>query len=78
MTKLASYLHSGSLDTKVTQAEFARMVGADQSTVSQWCNGERRPGLRHALAIERVTHGAIPAAYWLTVKASNARTAKAG
>ena len=66
MTKLAAYMDAS--EPRVTQAEFGKRVGADQSTVSQWCRGDRRPGLGHALAIERETGGAVPAAYWTTIK----------
>ena len=68
MTKLAAYLDS--TVPKITQSEFGNLVGADQSTVSQWCSGDRRPGIGHALAIDRVTCGKVPIEYWTTVRTS--------
>ena len=67
MTLLASYL----AEQGITSSEFASKAGLSQSSVSLWMHAKRRPGLDHALAIERATGGAIPAAYWVTVQAEN-------
>ena len=61
MNKLADYL----ISKPMTQSAFGRLVGACQSVVSQWVNGNRRPGLEHALMIEKATRGAVPAACWM-------------
>ena len=62
-------LLSGYLRKKdISQTDFAREHGLPQAMVSEWCNGFRRPGLAHALTIEKATRGAVPALYWTTLK----------
>ena len=55
----------------ITQEEFARRHGLPTSMVSFWSRAKRRPGLEHALTIERASGGEIPAEYWLGVVAEN-------
>lgn len=57
---LAAYLARHQL----SMAAFARLVGADRSRISRCVRGERRPGLRLALEIERATGGEVPASSW--------------
>lgn len=47
---------------KVSQAQFAEMVGVGQTTISNLEQGERNPGLSLGLAIEMVT--GIKASLW--------------
>lgn len=64
-------MHPGELfrqwreERKVKQSEMAAKLGVSQSYLSQVETGARRSNLELALAIERVTEGAIPAASWV-------------
>lgn len=49
----------------VTQVRFAEMIGVQQSMVSRLLKGKARPSLETAVAIERATGGAVPAATWV-------------
>jgi DNA-binding transcriptional regulator YdaS (Cro superfamily) len=49
----------------LSYAAFARLVGADRARIQRCATGKRSPGLHLALAIERATEGAVPAAAWL-------------
>jgi DNA-binding transcriptional regulator YdaS (Cro superfamily) len=60
MTKLGDYLRKKGM----TQMEFARLSGLHGPMVCLWSHGKRRPGLASALAIEKATHGEVPASYW--------------
>ncbi len=60
---LASYLSS----TGRSYSDFARAVAADRSQIYRCATGERRPGLELAIAIEKETRGAVPAASWADV-----------
>lgn len=65
MTPLEQYL----ADEKLTQEQFAGMVGTTQGTVARFLpRGSRpplrRPGLDLALRIERVTEGRVPVECW--------------
>ena len=48
----------------ISCAEFARRLGVTDSAVWRWANGRRSPSLGLAFAIERETHGAVPARSW--------------
>lgn len=60
MNALGKYIHDKHMD----QTEFADATGVAPSTVSLWVAGQRIPDLNSALAIQRVTKGAIPVEYW--------------
>jgi predicted AlkP superfamily phosphohydrolase/phosphomutase len=47
-----------------TQTRAARESGVDEGMLSHYLGRERRPGLRNALALERLTAGAVPARAW--------------
>lgn len=49
----------------VIRTKFARELGVAPSTISDLCNGRRRPSLDLAVRIEKRTAGAVPAAEWL-------------
>ena len=53
-------------ETQSTQAQLAERFSVSSVLVHYWLTGQRKPGLRTALAIEQATGGAIPAACWLT------------
>jgi transcriptional regulator with XRE-family HTH domain len=53
-------------ERKITQQEMANRIGCDFVIVSTWERGARRPGLRRALDIARVTEGAVPCDSWFT------------
>lgn len=55
--KLENYL----TDKKLTQSEFAAMVGVEQSAVSQWLSGLRTPRDAFKKKIFEVTKGAVTA-----------------
>jgi transcriptional regulator with XRE-family HTH domain len=61
--RLSKYL----AEKDMTQAELCRLSGLPPPQVSEYVNGNRRPGLDAAFAIERATDGAVPASYWLEV-----------
>lgn len=66
-TRLADYLD----ETKQSKAEFSRAHGIPAPMLSQWSTGSRRPGLKYALELERITDGAIPAKYWTELEAES-------
>jgi transcriptional regulator with XRE-family HTH domain len=47
---------------RITQIAFAKQVGAAQVTLSSWVCRKKRPGLKFALEIERIT--GIKASLW--------------
>lgn len=48
----------------MSQAVLARACGLTEGLVSSYLSGDRNPGLRNAIKIERGTKGAIPAESW--------------
>lgn len=48
---------------KITQGQFAAMIGTHQGTVSKLCKG-RRPSWDVAAKIAAVTDGAVPVSIW--------------
>jgi len=67
MTKFAKYL----VDTRQTQAAFAKAIGASQAYVSQIASGQRRPSMALAYKIQIATNGEVPIESWL--EGSNAQ-----
>lgn len=57
---LAAYLAK----RKISPQTFAASVGAHRSQIYRALNGDRRPGLDLASAIEKATGGAVPATAW--------------
>lgn len=51
--------------TGKTQAELASQLGVTQPMLSKIERGEALPGLKLAVAIERLTAGAVPAHSWV-------------
>jgi DNA-binding transcriptional regulator YdaS (Cro superfamily) len=51
---------------RVTQEAFAAMVGASQVSVSAWLGRRKRPGIRYAPEIEKVT--GIEVTAWMLVQ----------
>lgn len=49
----------------MSQCAFAQLVGVHQSTINRWEMGLKRPDLRSAFAIARVSEGEIPVEAWL-------------
>lgn len=49
-----------------TREQVAKALGVTKASLDRYCRGERTPTLGAALAIERVTGGAIPARSWLS------------
>jgi transcriptional regulator with XRE-family HTH domain len=64
MSLVGERLKKWLLDKGASQGRFAAQIGSTQGHISKLVAGERRPGLRIALAIEDATHGAVPAASW--------------
>lgn len=60
MESLAAYLAAHNM----TPTEFARRIGARDSSVIRWAADERTPTVTWALEIERATEGAVPVAAW--------------
>ncbi len=48
-----------------TREQVAEALGVTKASLDRYCRGERTPTLGAALAIEKVTGGAIPARSWL-------------
>ncbi len=62
-TKLSRWLDSSSM----TRYDLAERLGVARGHVDKICNGERRPSLDLAVAIEKLTSGAVPVTYWTSV-----------
>lgn len=62
--KLSKWIDASGL----TRDEVAGELGVNRTYLDMLCRGARRPGLRLALEIERITSGALPAAEWLRAK----------
>ena len=56
MTKLSDYMKA----KKITQVEFAEMVGVSQPMVSLMMRGMVEPSPRVAIKIQNITRGAVP------------------
>lgn len=52
-------------ETDIRQADFARMLGISQPTVSQLANGARYPKMELALKIRDVTKGKVKLEDWI-------------
>jgi hypothetical protein len=50
---------------KLSPSAFAPQIGIDQSALSKLLLADRKPSLGTALAIEKLTKGAVPAKSWL-------------
>lgn len=63
MKTLAAFLTANGL----SQAEFARLSGGSFSAsgLKKWLNGDRRPSLGQAVAIEAMTRGEVPVTSWV-------------
>lgn len=61
-TKLYHWLARNGL----SQRAFAERVGAHYTIISRVVGGKMTPSLELAVAIERETGGAVPAASWVT------------
>lgn len=48
----------------LSQEKFGELIDADQSLISKYESGDRRPTLKAALKIETVTNGEIPMKNW--------------
>lgn len=51
-----------------TQADAAALVGVDQSTWGRWESGVFVPSVLEAIAVEKVSKGAIPVRNWRPAK----------
>ncbi len=52
----------------MTRDEAAEKLAVNRTHLDILCRGDGRPGLALALAIEKLTDGAIPAADWVQVR----------
>lgn len=52
-----------------TQLALATKIGVSEATVSRYAAGLRKPGLAHALAIEKATKGAVKVSAWPHLRA---------
>lgn len=52
----------------MTRDDVAAALGINRTHLDKVCRGARRPGLRLALGIEKLTGGAIAASDWLHVR----------
>ena len=51
-----------------TRDQVARELDINRTHLDMLCRGARRPGLPLAVAIEKLTRGAIPPSEWLTAR----------
>lgn len=58
--KLKDWINS----KKISDAEFARMLGVTTSAVSRWINGSRIPNIQFLQAIEELTKGKVRPQDW--------------
>lgn len=58
---------------KTSQGAVAALIGASQSSVSAWVGGRKRPGLRLALELEKLT--GIKASSWTRPRAASRKAA---
>ena len=58
-------LHSYLTGAKISQADFAALVGVKQPTVNRWVNGAR-PSWEAAAKIEQATSGKVPVGVWVS------------
>lgn len=54
-------LHSHLRRTRTTQADFARLMGVSQPTVSDWLSGKKNPRVAHLLRIANLTGASVDA-----------------
>ena len=59
MKTLASYLK----DAKISQVQFAKIIGVKQPTVHRWLNGAR-PSWDAAFKIQKATKGEVSIGAW--------------
>lgn len=52
---------------KLTQQDFAAIMGVRQATVSRWCSGKAAPSIETAIAIERETGKRVRWKSWYPV-----------
>ena len=55
---------------KLTQAEFAALVGSTSATVSRWCSGKAFPSPDAIRKIDAATAGKVPPAVWFAERAA--------
>lgn len=51
--------------TQLKQRHVAQRLDVDQGYVSAWERGDRRPSLENAVALERLTEGAVCVEDWV-------------
>lgn len=73
MMTLTQYLEA----EKLTQAQFAAIVGMNQGTVSKLANGEQFPSWEAAKKIAAATDGMVPVEIWATQERRKRRSAGA-
>lgn len=54
-------------ESGMTRDDAAEKLGINRTHLDMLCRGARRPGLDLAVAIERLTNGAVPPAEWTHV-----------
>jgi DNA-binding XRE family transcriptional regulator len=62
-TKLSRWIDASGM----TRDEAAEKLAINRTHLDMLCRGSRRPGLTLAVAIERLTNGAISAADWVSI-----------
>jgi DNA-binding XRE family transcriptional regulator len=62
-TKLSHWIDASGM----TRDEAAEKLAINRTHLDMLCRGSRRPGLTLAVAIEKLTKGAIPAAAWVNI-----------
>ena len=68
-TRLSRWIDSQKLD----RGGVAARLGIGRTYLDKLCREEARPSLELAVAIEKLTAGAVPAADWLRVSPHSAR-----
>lgn len=61
---LAAYLEAA----RISQIEFAEMLGTSSANVSRWSNGVVPPNTKHIIRINQITEGRVPPGVWFKAK----------
>ena len=60
-------LHEFLIEKALTQQAFADMIGAKQSSVSKWLQGDSRPSWAMIRTIKEITKGSVTADSFLDI-----------
>ena len=76
MTRPNDALFAWREEQHLSQEEAAGQLGVSQGTWGAWETGTKRPDLHNALALERLSEGALRAADWARPRKAQRRRVK--